>query len=189
MGMQADRPPGIIILISGRGSNMRALIESAREGRIPARILAVISNKPAAPGLEIARNFGIRCVVEETMDGLDRSLASYGPDLVCLAGFMRILPASITSKYSIMNIHPSLLPLYPGLRAPEQAIRDKARYSGCTVHFAVEGVDAGPIILQAAVPVLPSDTPQTLAARILVQEHIIYSRAVDWFARRLMCGK
>lgn len=171
----------VVILISGRGSNMEALLKSIHSGVIQANALAVISNKPTAPGLEIAKRFGIECIVEESLDNLDSVLAACSPDLVCLAGFMRILPSNITAKYTIMNIHPSLLPLYPGLRAPEQAIKDKAKYSGCTVHFVEEGVDTGPIILQEVVPVLDSDTPEILADRILEKEHIIYSQAVNAF--------
>ena len=171
----------MVILISGRGSNMEALLKSINSGVIQANALAVISNKPTAPGLEIAKRFGTECIVEENLDNLDNVLATYSPDLVCLAGFMRILPPNITAKYTIMNIHPSLLPLYPGLRAPDQAIKAKAKYSGCTVHFVEEGVDTGPIILQAAVPVLDSDTPEILADRILEKEHIIYSQAVNAF--------
>lgn len=171
----------MVILISGRGSNMEALLKSIHSGIIQANVLAVISNKPTALGLEIAKRFGTECIVEENLDNLDSVLTAYSPDLICLAGFMRILPPNITAKYTIMNIHPSLLPLYPGLRAPNQAIKAKAKYSGCTVHFVEEGVDTGPIILQAVVPVLDSDTPEILADRILGQEHIIYSQAVNAF--------
>ena len=181
--MTPDAIPNVVILISGRGSNMHALIKSVQSGDLQVRIRAVISNKPTAPGLDIAKKFGIECVVEESLNNLDETLSKYSPDLICLAGFMRILPPDITNKYTIMNIHPALLPLYPGLHGPEQAIQDGAKYSGCTVHFVEEGVDTGPIIIQEAVPVLDSDTPDSLAARILEKEHIIYSRAVNSFAK------
>lgn len=173
----------VVILISGRGSNMEALLRSVYNGAIQADVRAVISSKPTAPGLKIAQEFGIKCIVEKDLDNLYNTLALHSPDLICLAGFMRILPPNITHKYTIMNIHPSLLPLYPGLRGPEQAIEAGAKYSGCTVHFVEEGVDTGPIILQAAVPVLDSDAPETLAARILEKEHVIYSQAVDAFIK------
>lgn len=177
----------VVILISGRGSNMEALLRSVRSGAIQANVRAVISNKPTASGLKIAQGFGIKCVVEESLDNLDNVLIQHSPDLICLAGFTRILPPSITTRYTIMNIHPSLLPKYPGLHAVQQALEDGAKYTGCTVHFVGEGVDTGPIILQATVPVLYSDTSKTLADRILEKEHIIYSQAVDAFIKGRLC--
>ena len=163
----------ICVLISGRGSNMESL---ARHGLVS----HVVSNKPNAPGLDIARSMGITCSV--TPDPT-KILEELQPDLVCLAGYMKILPENIVSKYTIMNIHPSLLPNYPGLHAVKQALEDGATYSGCTIHFVDEGVDTGPIIAQAAVPVLKTDTEEILAARIMQQEHRLYPKVVKWFGQ------
>lgn len=173
------------IAISGRGSNMESLARAVQSGRIPARIRAVISNNPEAAGLKTAAEFGIRRRLISEPAELDDALreAGVGPDgLLCLAGFMRIVPESVVNKYTVMNIHPALLPAFPGLGAVKQAIRGGVRYSGCTVHFADAGVDTGPIILQAAVPVLGADTEAELAARILEWEHVIYPLAVRLYA-------
>lgn len=177
------------ILLSGRGSNFEAIAENARAGRIAAEIGVVISNKPAARGLERAREMGIRA---ETIPskGLEREeydrlvvarLKEAGVELVCLAGFMRLLSGWFVEQYPerILNIHPSLLPSFPGLEAQAQALEHGARISGCTVHFVDERLDAGPIIVQAGVAVLDDDDEASLAARILAEEHRIYSEAIN----------
>jgi phosphoribosylglycinamide formyltransferase-1 len=176
------------ILISGRGSNFEAIAENAAAGTIDAEIAVVISNRPEARGLEIARERGLNAVCLPSK-GLDREVydrmvlaefAKHGVELVCLAGFMRLLSATFIRQYpnAILNIHPSLLPAFPGLDAQHQAIEHGVRITGCTVHFVDEDLDAGPIILQAAVPVMDDDTADTLSSRILHEEHRIYSEAI-----------
>ena len=176
------------ILISGRGSNFEAIADSIGAGTIDARIAVVISNRPEARGLEIARQRGLNAVCIPSK-GLDReiydrmvveALAQNGVDLVCLAGFMRLLSAGFIRRFpnAILNIHPSLLPAFPGLDAQHQALAHGVKITGCTVHFVDEDLDAGPILLQAAVPVRDDDTVDTLSARILQEEHRIYSEAI-----------
>jgi phosphoribosylglycinamide formyltransferase-1 len=177
------------VLLSGRGSNLEALAESAKAGRIPdAEIAVVISNHEGAAGIDRARERKIPALVIPSK-GLEReaydrlvvaALRERGVELVCLAGFMRLLsPYFIAAFHNrILNIHPSLLPSFPGLEAQRQALEYGVRYAGCTVHFVDENLDAGPIVLQAVVPVLDDDTPETLSARILKEEHRIYSEAV-----------
>lgn len=179
----------IAILLSGRGSNFKALADSVAAGRIPnAEIALVLSNREGAPGVERARERGLPAAVIPSK-GLEREaydklvvaeLQRQRVDLVCLAGYMRLLSAHFVSAFPnrILNIHPSLLPSFPGLEAQRQAIEHGAKFSGCTVHFVDENLDAGPVILQAVVPVEDSDTPETLAERILREEHRIYSEAV-----------
>jgi phosphoribosylglycinamide formyltransferase-1 len=176
------------ILLSGRGSNFEAIAENIRQGRLRAEIAAVISNRAEARGIEIARERGLQPMVlpsrgaeREEYDGrLVSELQNRGVELVCLAGFMRLLTPVFCRAFPLraLNIHPSLLPAFPGLDAQKQALEHGAKISGCTVHFVDEGLDSGPIVLQAAVPVLDEDTEQTLAARILVEEHRIYSEAI-----------
>jgi phosphoribosylglycinamide formyltransferase-1 len=176
------------ILLSGRGSNFEAIAENIRQGRLRAEIAAVISNRAEARGIEIARERGLQPMVlpsngvgREEYDGrVVSELQKRGVELVCLAGFMRLLTPVFCREFPLraLNIHPSLLPAFPGLDAQKQALEHGAKISGCTVHFVDEGLDSGPIILQAAVPVLDEDTEQTLAARILVEEHRIYSEAI-----------
>ncbi len=176
------------ILLSGRGSNFEAIAENVERGRLNAEIAAVISNRPEARGIQIARERGLPAVVlpskgvprEEYDRRVVTELQSRSVELVCLAGFMRLLTTEFCRTFALraLNIHPSLLPAFPGLNAQKQALEHGAKISGCTVHFVDEQLDAGPIILQAAVPVLDSDTEQTLAARILVEEHRIYSEAI-----------
>ena len=176
------------ILLSGRGSNFEALAKSVKAGRIQASIAAVISNRPEAEGLEIARRMGLEAVALPSK-GLERelhdrqlvdALKSRGVDLVCLAGYMRLLSAAFVREFPlrILNIHPSLLPAFPGLDAQHQAFDYGVKVTGCTVHFVDEQLDHGPIVLQSPVPVLDGDTAGTLAARILAEEHKIYSEAV-----------
>jgi phosphoribosylglycinamide formyltransferase-1 len=178
----------IVIMISGRGSNMRALFEA----NLPARIVAVISNNAQAAGLEYARKNAVETHVvnhKEFSDreAFDHALAervhSFAPDLIVLAGFMRILTEAFVSRFSgrVLNIHPSLLPAFAGLDTHQRALDEGVRLHGCTVHFVTTALDHGPIIVQAAVPVLPDDDAERLAARVLDQEHRIYPIAVRWF--------
>ena len=178
----------LVILISGRGSNMQALIEA----KLPLRITAVISNRPDAAGLEIAKTHGLETRVldqraypgREAFDAaLVEAIDTYGPDLVALAGFMRILGDSFVNHYrgKLMNVHPSLLPAFPGLNTHARALKEGVKIHGCTVHFVTSQVDHGPIISQAAIQIMPHDTEDALAARVLQQEHQIYPDAVRWF--------
>jgi phosphoribosylglycinamide formyltransferase-1 len=175
--------------LSGRGSNFLAIADAIAAGRLPAEIAVVISNRPDAPGIAAARARGLHAVVIESK-GLAREdydrlliaeLEKARVDLVCLAGYMRLLSAAFIGRFPmrILNIHPSLLPSFPGLDAQRQAIAHGVKFSGCTVHFVDAGLDSGPIVQQAVVPVLPGDTADTLAARILREEHRIYSEAID----------
>jgi phosphoribosylglycinamide formyltransferase-1 len=180
----------LVILISGRGSNMQALLEA----KLPCRIAAVISNRADAQGLGIAKAHGISTSVVSHRDHPDRksfddtlarTIDAYNPDIVALAGFMRILGADFVSRYhgKLINIHPSLLPAYGGLNTHSRALHDGVRIHGCTVHFVTQDLDHGPIIIQAAVPVLRDDSEETLAARVLHEEHRIYPQAVSWLCQ------
>lgn len=181
------------ILLSGRGSNFGAIADEVATGRIEAEIAVVISNRPEARGLEAARERGLPAVSIPSK-GLDREdydamlvreLKAKAVDLVCLAGFMRLLSATFVRAFPqrILNIHPSLLPAFPGLDAQKQALEHGVKITGCTVHLVDEFLDAGPIVLQKAVPVLDDDTVDSLSARILQEEHRIYSQAI-----RIMLG-
>lgn len=183
---------GIVILISGRGSNMRAILEQAKAGEIPAPVSIVISNNAAADGLVTARSFGVPIEVVPhrnfpTRDAFDtelmRAIDRHRPKLVVLAGFMRILSDTFIDHYKnrLINIHPSLLPAFPGLNTHQRAIDAKAKQHGATVHFVTLDVDAGPIIAQVKVPVLPNDTPTSLNDRVLKEEHRILPLVVKWF--------
>lgn len=177
------------VLISGRGSNLQAILAAIRRGDLDATVAVVISNRADAPGLGLARTSGI---ATEVLDhrafraradydtALVECLRQHDVGLVCLAGFMRLLgPAFVHAfPHAILNVHPSLLPAFPGADAQRQALAHGVKVAGCTVHFVTEALDAGPIVLQAAVPVLPGDTPETLAARILLEEHRLYPRAI-----------
>jgi len=181
------------VLISGRGSNMSALIAATRAADYPAEIVGVLSNRAAAPGLAVAAAEGIataslaqskfpsRDMFEDVMTQM---LESWDVDIVCLAGFMRILGEDFVNRWEgrMINIHPSLLPLYRGLDTHQRALADGAKVHGCTVHFVTPGLDEGAAILQAEVPVLPGDTPETLSARVLVEEHRIYPLALRMLA-------
>ncbi len=177
------------ILLSGRGSNFEAIARQIDDGKLRAEIAVVVSNMASAPGLQRASERGLH-VFSASSKGLSREafdrqvihvLEEKHVDLVCLAGFMRILSPSFIQAFRsrILNIHPSLLPAFPGLDAQRQALKYGVKVSGCTVHFVDEGLDSGPIILQAAVPVLDGDTEESLSARILEQEHQIYSKAIQ----------
>ncbi len=183
----------IVILISGRGSNMESLLNAAAEGSLPVQVAAVISNRPDAKGLETAAAQDVEtCVVDHTRfdsrESFDAAMIkmidSYSPDLVVLAGFMRILTDGFVRRYEgrLLNIHPSLLPSFPGLHTHRRALEEGVRVHGCTVHFVTPQLDHGPVVVQAAVPVLDGDDEATLAQRVLEQEHQVYPLAVRWFA-------
>jgi phosphoribosylglycinamide formyltransferase-1 len=184
----------VAVLISGRGSNMTALVEAARDPDYPAEIVLVISNRPGAAGITTARQAGIATtIVDHTDYGKDREaferalhsvLEGSGIEIVCLAGFMRLLTPWFIGKWEgrMLNIHPALLPAFKGLHTHEQALAAGATTHGATVHFVTPEMDGGPIVCQAAVPVQPDDTPETLAARVLTVEHRIYPLALRWLA-------
>jgi phosphoribosylglycinamide formyltransferase-1 len=184
----------VAILISGRGSNMTALVEAARDPTYPAEIVGVFSNRADAPGLQYAWLAGIPTAVHSHKDFPSREafdaqiqavLDGWGAELVCLAGFMRILSHGFAQRWTgrMLNLHPSLLPLYKGLHPQQQALDAGATESGCTVHWVIPDLDDGPAILQRRVPVLPGDTAETLGARILVEEHMAYPEALAMVAR------
>ncbi|MGE4352257.1 MAG: phosphoribosylglycinamide formyltransferase [Bdellovibrionales bacterium] len=184
----------VAILISGRGSNMQALVQACQQPGFPAQIACVISNDPTAKGLEWAQEQGISTIVvnhkeygkdRETFERtVDAEIKKHGCQLVCLAGWMRLLTPWFVGEWldRLVNIHPSLLPSFPGLHVQQAAIDYGAKFSGCTVHFVRAEMDHGPIIIQAAVPVLPDDTEDALAARILECEHKAYPQALRWIA-------
>lgn len=193
----------VVALISGRGSNLQAIIDQTQDGSLPIELCSVISNKPQAQGLERAKTAGIdTSVIDRTQYGsqtefeqaLKNTIDDYKPALVVLAGFMRILSPDFVQHYDgrMLNIHPSLLPAYTGLDTHARALADKAKHHGASVHFVTAEVDGGPVIIQASVPILASDTVDELAARVLVQEHRIYPIAIRWFAEgrlRVCAGK
>jgi len=179
----------VVVLLSGRGSNLEAIVAA----RLPIEIVAVISNRASAAGLEFARSQGLPAMALDQNGYADRdsfdaalgdAVAKYHPDLVVLAGYMRILNAAFIARFEdrLLNIHPSLLPAFPGLKTHQRALDEGVKIHGCTVHFVTPQLDHGPIVMQAAVPVLPDDTVDTLAARVLQQEHRIYPQAIRWFA-------
>ena len=187
------------VLVSGRGSNLQAIIDAIQSGSLHADIAVVVSNKKTALGLERAQSHGLNTVFHDPKpfagtanprEAYDQALVdilqSHGVELVILAGYMRIVTPILLKAYQwkVMNIHPSLLPAFPGLAAQQQALDWGVKVSGCTVHFVTEGVDEGPIILQAAVPVLEGDTSETLSARILQEEHRIYPLAIQLFGEK-----
>ncbi|WP_144111907.1 phosphoribosylglycinamide formyltransferase [Paraburkholderia sp. BCC1886] len=182
----------IVILISGRGSNMEAIVRASSAEAWPAQVAAVIANRPDAAGLAFAASHGIATAVVDhrqfpDRDSFDAALATeidrFAPDLVALAGFMRVLTAGFVDRYAgrMLNVHPSLLPSFPGLKTHQQALDAGVRLHGASVHFVTSQLDHGPIVAQAAVPVVDGDTPAALAERVLATEHIIYPRAVRWF--------
>ena len=189
--------PRVGVLISGRGSNMEALINAAKAPDFPAEIVLVLSNKPEAPGLEIARALGVAAEAvpakpfgkdrEAHERALDARLRAAGVEIVCLAGYMRLLTPYLVNRWAgrMLNIHPSLLPEFPGLDTHARAIAAGAQKHGCTVHLVTEGMDEGPILVQAEVPVLPGDTEDALAARVLEQEHRIYPQVLAELARKI----
>jgi phosphoribosylglycinamide formyltransferase-1 len=187
----------IVILISGRGSNMEAIVQACACEGWNARIAAVVSNRPDAAGLAFARARGIATAVvdhagfdsREAFDAaLARAIEAFEPDLLALAGFMRILTPGFIARFAgrIVNVHPSLLPAFTGLHTHRRAIEAGCKLAGATVHFVTDDLDHGPIISQAVVPVLPGDTAQTLSARVLAQEHRLYPRALRWLVEGLL---
>lgn len=183
----------IVVLISGSGSNLQAIIDAMQAGELPVEIRAVISNRTDAYGLERARAAGIHTEVvdhreyagREAFDrALQKTIDAHEPALVVLAGFMRILTHEFVEHYMgrMLNIHPALLPLFPGLNTHERALQEAVKQHGATVHFVTTEVDGGPLVLSARVPVRPGDTAEGLAARVLEQEHRIYPQAIRWFA-------
>jgi len=193
----------IVVLLSGRGSNLEALIQARDAGRLPAEFAAVISNRPEAGGLAVAAGAGIatevldhRVYPDRTAydDALAQAIDRHAPDWVVLAGFMRILTDDFVNRYAgrLINIHPSLLPAFPGLHTHRQALTEGVRVHGCTVHFVTPKLDHGPIIAQAAVPVLAGDDEASLSARVLRVEHAIYPQAMRWLVEgrvRLEAGR
>lgn len=188
----SDATPGVVVLISGRGSNMLAIAQAGREGRIPARVVGVISDRADAAGLARARELGIPATVVPVVSGdraahgraLAAAIEAQPASLVALAGFMRILDPGFVRRYEgrLLNVHPSLLPAYPGLHTHRRALAAGERLHGCTVHFVTEELDAGPAVIQARVPVLPGDDVASLSARVQRWEHTIYPEAIGWFA-------
>jgi phosphoribosylglycinamide formyltransferase-1 len=187
-----EKSKRLAILISGRGSNMAAILDAATDGRIAATVAGVISNRPMAPGLALAGERGVPTVVVDhrafrDRTGFERELAAaidaLTPDLIVLAGFMRVLGSDFVARYPgrLLNIHPSLLPAYPGLQTHRRALEDGVKVHGCTVHFVTSQVDHGPIVAQAAVAVHEDDDEARLAARVLSAEHRILVAAVRWF--------
>jgi phosphoribosylglycinamide formyltransferase-1 len=179
----------VVVLLSGRGSNFQAIVDA----QLPIDIVAVISNRPQAAGLAFARERGLTAVALDhtvlpdraTFDAvLAGEIERHQPDLVVLAGYMRILSPAFIARFEgrLLNIHPSLLPMFPGLKTHERALEEGVKIHGCTVHFVTAQLDHGPIVIQAAVPVRGDDTPASLSARVLAQEHRIYPQAIRWFA-------
>jgi phosphoribosylglycinamide formyltransferase-1 len=189
----------VAILLSGRGSNFVAIYEAIQRGDLDAEICCVISNVADAAGLNHAREFGLTalCLPSRGIDRVEydrmllKALRSFDPALICLAGFMRILSPEFLREYPsrVLNIHPALLPSFPGLHAQRQALQYGVKVSGCTVHIADEGVDTGPILLQRAVEVLEDDTEETLSARILEQEHQVYWRAIARMLQKMSSSR
>jgi phosphoribosylglycinamide formyltransferase-1 len=195
------------VLASGRGSNLQAILDAIEAGHCPARVAVVVSDRKDAPALERARRAGAKAVHLDPRaypdrvafdDAVAEVLRQHGTELVCLAGYMRVLSAEFVRRFPgrILNVHPALLPAFPGLHAQRRALEHGVKIAGATVHFVDEGVDTGPIVLQAAVPVLDDDTEDTLAARILVEEHRLYPEAIRLYAegrlrlagRRVLAG-
>ena len=200
MGLVKNMLLKLAILISGRGSNMQAILKAIKNQSIPINPVVVISSKPSARGLRIAKRFNVKTEIVESkgfqgsrweydqkiIDILSRNGMTEKNSLICLAGFMRILSPEFIKRYKnrILNIHPAILPSFPGLDAQKRAVDSGARYSGCTVHFVNEGVDSGPILVQAVIKVRSDDTEETLAKRILVKEHRAYPDAVRLIAEK-----
>ncbi|MBV8550663.1 MAG: phosphoribosylglycinamide formyltransferase [Acidobacteriaceae bacterium] len=191
--MSAGSPKRLGILLSGRGSNFEAIARNVLSGRLDCEVGFVFSNKPDAAGLALARELGFAAgcipsagVEREVFDAqVAHLLQEHGVDLVCLAGYMRLLSGKFVSQFPqrILNIHPSLLPAFPGLDAQYQALTHGVKITGCTVHLVDENLDSGPIVLQVPVPVLDDDTVESLSQRILKEEHIIYSEAIAWMLK------
>lgn len=191
----------LAVFISGRGSNAQALIDACARDDFPAEIAVLLSNRPDAAGLQRAEKAGIpTAIVDHKLykgdkpafeDAIQKALSGYDIDLICLAGFMRILSAAFLARWPerVINIHPSLLPDYKGLDTHERVLADGVRESGCTVHYVVPEMDAGPTIVRKPVPVIDGDTPETLAARVLEQEHVAYPEAVSLIAQKMLATR
>ncbi|WP_460873619.1 phosphoribosylglycinamide formyltransferase [Paralcaligenes ginsengisoli] len=188
-----SRPRRLVVLISGRGSNMQTIVNTVREQDLPAEICAVIANKANTLGLDWARAQGIEAKLVAHRDYASRSefdqalaqvIDTYQPDYVLLAGFMRVLTPEFVERFNgrLLNIHPSLLPAFPGMHTHQQALATGVQWHGCTVHFVTPVLDHGPIVAQGAVQVLAGDTPESLAERVLGMEHLVYARVVRWLA-------
>lgn len=191
--MSALQKTRLVVLISGRGSNLQAILDQAASGELPVKVAAVISNRPGVQGLERARQSGVLALELDHKNFADRPafeaalielIDRHQPDLVALAGFMRVLTPGFTDHYRgrLLNIHPSLLPKFRGLHTHERALAAGETEHGASIHFVSAELDGGPVIVQAKVPVLPGDDPDTLAARVLEQEHRLYPLAIRWFA-------
>ena len=189
---ESPSPKRIVVLISGRGSNMEAIVRACAAEQWPARVEAVLSTRPDAAGLAFASAHGIATAVvdhrayperERFDEALAQAIDAYSPDLVVLAGFMRILGPAVVDRHAgrLFNIHPSLLPAFPGLHTHRRALDAGCKLAGATVHLVTAALDHGPIVIQAAVPVLADDDEASLSARVLEREHVIYPRAVRWF--------
>ena len=189
---ESPSPKRIVVLISGRGSNMEAIVRACAAEQWPARVEAVLSNRPDAAGLAFASAHGIATAVvdhrayperERFDEAIAQAIDAYSPDLVVLAGFMRILGPAVVDRHAgrLFNIHPSLLPAFPGLHTHRRALDAGCKLAGATVHLVTAALDHGPIVIQAAVPVLADDDEVSLSARVLEREHVIYPRAVRWF--------
>ena len=188
----AEKKPRLLVLISGGGSNLQSFIDACGNGSLQAQLVAVISNRAGVKGLDRAAAAGIPNIVVDhrafdSRDGFDQSLGdiieSFAPDLVVLAGFMRILTPEFVNRFlgKLINIHPSLLPAYPGLHTHQRAIDAGDKQAGATVHFVTPELDGGPPVLQSRIPILPDDTAATLAERVIIQEHVIYPLAARWY--------
>jgi phosphoribosylglycinamide formyltransferase-1 len=192
--MPTDHKLPVVVLLSGSGSNLQAIMDAAQSGKVPIEIRAVISNRPNAYGLERARQAGIDAVALDhknftTREAFDQALMKeidhYDPGLLIMAGYMRILTPLFVEHYAghMLNIHPSLLPRYPGLKTHHRALENGDAEHGASVHFVTTELDGGPVVLQVSVPICSDDTPESLASRVLEQEHRIFPMAIDWFAR------
>lgn len=190
--MSDTQQPRIVVLASGKGSNFEAIVRATETRAIPARVVALLSNRPQATALQRAAQHGIPTITidhtrypdRETFDhAMMAAIDSYHPDLVVLAGFMRILSSGFVDHYlgRLLNIHPSLLPAYPGLRTHDRALADSVSRHGASVHFVTCDLDSGPVVLQGSVPVLPGDTPERLAERVHAIEYSLYPQAIAWF--------
>ncbi len=183
--MSDPAPKRLVTLISGTGSNLQAILDALAAGTINATMACVVSNRADAAGLDKARAAGVATELVEDDNALSRTLETLAPDVIALAGFMRLLGADLVQRFNgrIFNVHPSLLPKYRGLHTHRRVFENGDEVHGCSVHFVTEALDAGPVVMQARVPVLKGDTPETLAARVLKREHVVYPRVLGWYCQ------
>ncbi len=189
--MSDPAPKRLVTLISGTGSNLQAILDALDAGTINATMACVISNRADAAGLDKARAAGVATELVEDDDALNKTLETLSPDVIALAGFMRLLGVGLVQRFSgrIFNVHPSLLPKYRGLHTHRRVLENGDAVHGCSVHFVTETLDAGPVVMQARVPVLKDDTPEALAARVLKREHVVYPQVLGWYCQdRLRLG-